>query len=159
MIISVAGLVVNLIGIFVFHHGGEDHCHHGHGHGHSHHGHDHHGHDHHGHGHHDHNHLLPVSSHDISDASSGSTARIMQGVFLHVLADTLGSVGVIISSLLIEQFGWMVADPLCSMMIAALIVLSVIPLMKDTIGVLLQRSPSHLDNVLPSCYRKVSQPT
>ena len=51
--------------------------------------------------------------------------------------------------------GWMVADPLCSMMIAALIVLSVIPLMKDTIGVLLQRSPSHLDNVLPSCYRKV----
>lgn len=48
------------------------------------------------------------------------------------------------------------ADPLCSMMIAALIVLSVIPLMKDTIGVLLQRSPLHLDHVLPSCYRKVS---
>ena len=44
------------------------------------------------------------SSHDTSDASSGSTARIMQGVFLHVLADTLGSVGVIISSILIEQF-------------------------------------------------------
>lgn len=87
---------------------GDDHCHHGHGHshhGHSHHGHSHHGHDHHGHGHHDHNHLLPVSSHDVSDPSSGSTARIMQGVFLHVLADTLGSVGVIISSILIEQFG------------------------------------------------------
>lgn len=82
---------------------GDDHCHHGHGH--SHHGHSHHGHDHHGHGHHDHNHLLPVSSHDVSDPSSGSTARIMQGVFLHVLADTLGSVGVIISSILIEQFG------------------------------------------------------
>ena len=40
-----------------------------------------------------------------SDASSGSTARIMQGMFLHVLADTLGSIGVIISSILIEQFG------------------------------------------------------
>ena len=51
--------------------------------------------------------------------------------------------------------GWMVADPLCSMMISVLIVLSVFPLMKDTVGVLLQRSPSHLDNVLPSCYRKV----
>ena len=51
--------------------------------------------------------------------------------------------------------GWMIADPLCSMMIAALIVMSVYPLMKDTIGVLLQRSPAHLDNVLPSCYRKV----
>ena len=67
---------------------GDDHCHHGHGHGHSHHGHDHHE-----HGHHDHNHLLSLSSHDTSDASSGSIARIMQGVFLHVLADTLGSVG------------------------------------------------------------------
>ena len=27
------------------------------------------------------------------------------GVFLHILADTLGSVGVIISSLLIEKYG------------------------------------------------------
>ena len=133
MIISVAGFVVNLIGIFVFHHGGgnisqfsinliifiqlhfilgDGHCHHGHSHGHGHHhhghdhhGHDHHGHDHHGHSHHDHNHVLPLSSHDTSDPGSGSTALIMQGVFLHVLADTLGSVGVIISSILIQQFG------------------------------------------------------
>ena len=29
----------------------------------------------------------------------------MQGVFLHVLADTLGSVGVIVSTFLMEQFG------------------------------------------------------
>ena len=29
----------------------------------------------------------------------------ISGVFLHILADTLGSVGVIISSLLISQFG------------------------------------------------------
>ena len=57
---------------------------------------------------------------------------------------------------LYSRIGWMVADPLCSIMISVLIVLSVFPLMKDTIGVLLQRSPSHLDNVLPSCYRKVS---
>lgn len=43
------------------------------------------------------------------------------GVFLHILADTLGSVGVIISSLLIYYFGWMIADPLCSMFIAVLV--------------------------------------
>ena len=43
------------------------------------------------------------------------------GVFLHVLADTLGSVGVIISSWLIYQFDWNIADPICSMFIAALI--------------------------------------
>jgi len=43
------------------------------------------------------------------------------GVFLHVLADTLGSVGVIISSALIHQYNWYIADPVCSMFIAALI--------------------------------------
>ena len=43
------------------------------------------------------------------------------GVFLHILADTLGSVGVIISSGLIYFFGWMIADPICSMFIATLI--------------------------------------
>ena len=43
------------------------------------------------------------------------------GIFLHILADTLGSVGVIISSALIHQYGWMLADPICSMFIAVLI--------------------------------------
>lgn len=45
------------------------------------------------------------------------------GVLLHVLADTLGSVGVIISSLIIHQYGWMVADPVCSIFISVLIFL------------------------------------
>jgi zinc transporter 5/7 len=45
----------------------------------------------------------------------------ISGVFLHILADTLGSVGVIISSGLIHQFGWMAADPICSLFIAVLI--------------------------------------
>ena len=42
-------------------------------------------------------------------------------MFLHILADTLGSIGVIVSSLLIRYHGWMVADPICSMLIAGLI--------------------------------------
>ncbi len=49
------------------------------------------------------------------------------GIFLHILADTLGSVGVIISSLLIQSFGWMMADPICSMFIAALIIVRYVP--------------------------------
>lgn len=63
------------------------------------------------------------------------------GVFLHVLADTMGSVGVIVSSLLIENFGWYIADPICSMMIATLIFMSVIPLLKNSAYVLLLRVP------------------
>ncbi|KAJ4965060.1 hypothetical protein NE237_016909 [Protea cynaroides] len=35
----------------------------------------------------------------------------MEGIFLHVLADTMGSVGVIISTLLIKYKGRLIADP------------------------------------------------
>ncbi|KAF9922089.1 putative zinc transporter msc2 [Linnemannia zychae] len=115
LLVSFLGFVVNMIGIFAFNHG---HAHHGHSHGHDHgHGHGH-GHDH-GHGH---------------NAN-------MQGVFLHIMADTLGSVGVIISTLLIDWFGWTGFDPIASMFIAVLIFLSVIPLIKDSAAVLMLEVP------------------
>ena len=53
-------------------------------------------------------------------------------IFLHVLADTLGSVGVIISTLLIRQFNWSGLDPLASILIAILILASTVPLLKTT---------------------------
>jgi zinc transporter 5/7 len=46
--------------------------------------------------------------------------------------DTLGSVGVIISTLLIQFFGWTGFDPIASLFIAVLIAMSVIPLVVDT---------------------------
>ena len=175
-----------LVGIFAFHHGhshgGGGHGHsHGGGHGHSHshdepmsvkvgntyndqinhfnnhsnnHGHSHsdgnsHGHSHSGHGH----------SHQNSDASqqTGGRSQIMDGVFLHILADTLGSVGVIVSAILMHLFGWMVADPICSMFIAILIALSVLGLIKDSVMILMQRQPKELDRQLPQCYQRVAQ--
>ncbi|TDL23724.1 cation efflux protein [Rickenella mellea] len=56
----------------------------------------------------------------------------MRGVFLHVMADTLGSVGVIISTLLIQFYGWTGFDPIASLFIAVLIVASVVPLVIDS---------------------------
>lgn len=150
-LISVLGFIVNLIGIFVFQHGGD----HGHSHGGGSHGHSHdnflssHGHSHDSHGHsHDH--------HGHSHESHDSGNKIFEGIFLHILADTMGSVGVIISSLLIRFFGWHIADPICSMIIAFLISLSVIPLLRDSAGILMQRQPKKLDKKLPDVYRRVS---
>lgn len=163
-LISVLGLLVNLVGIFVFQHGGagaHGHSHdgggHSHGgqHSHSHNGGSHGGH--HSHSHDDHSH----SSHSHSsgghngDRENVSHRQIMQGVFLHIMADTLGSVGVIISALLMSYFGWMIADPICSMFIATLVALSVFPLLRDSIGVLMQRTPRELDGSLPACYQRV----
>lgn len=48
------------------------------------------------------------------------------------MADTLGSVGVIISTILIELYGWTGFDPIASLFIAVLIAGSVIPLVIDT---------------------------
>lgn len=79
----------------------------------------------------------------------------MRGVFLHVLADTLGSVGVIISAILMKMFGWMRADPICSMAIALLIAGSVLPLVRDSAGVLMQRTPSAIERMLPNLYTRV----
>lgn len=145
-VVSVLGLVVNLVGIYAFQHG----------HGHSHGGSSGHGHSHGSHSH-THSHSHGSHSHSHEPELSGSNSQIMKGVFLHILADTLGSVGVIISAILMQMFGWMIADPICSMFIAILIALSVLALIKDNVLILMQRQPIALDHVLPQCYQKVSQ--
>uniref|UniRef100_A0A3Q2FRC5 Zinc transporter n=1 Tax=Cyprinodon variegatus TaxID=28743 RepID=A0A3Q2FRC5_CYPVA len=150
--VSVGGLLVNLVGICAFSHA------HSHGgkscpssdHGHSHHGHSHGEHSHGGHGHSHGGH-----GHSHGSGSRGMNAN-MRGVFLHVLADTLGSVGVIISTILIRQFGWLIADPICSLFIATLIFLSVIPLLKDACEVLLLRTPPEQEKDLNCALEKVT---
>uniref|UniRef100_A0A671XK69 Zinc transporter n=1 Tax=Sparus aurata TaxID=8175 RepID=A0A671XK69_SPAAU len=163
--VSVGGLLVNLVGICAFSHahshGGKscsssDHGHSHHGHSHSEHSHGGHGHSHggHGHGHGGHGH----GGHGHSHGSGGGGMNAnMRGVYLHVLADTLGSVGVIISTILIRQFGWLIADPICSLFIATLIFLSVIPLLKDACEVLLLRTPPENEKDLNSALEKIEK--
>jgi len=81
----------------------------------------------------------------------------MQGVFLHILADTLGSAGVIVSAILMWAFGWFIADPICSIFIAVLIAGSVWSLLGDSVAILMQRSPKQLDHQLADCYQRVMQ--
>jgi zinc transporter 5/7 len=86
----------------------------------------------HSHDHDDHDH----DDHDHDHGHHHGHSHNMQGVFLHVLADTLGSVGVIVSTLLIRWTGWTGWDPLASLFIAALILASVLPLVTDAARVL-----------------------
>lgn len=67
------------------------------------------------------------------------------GVFLHVLADTLGSVFVIISTVMIQYFGWKWVDPLCSLILSVLILGSVTPLLKASMAGLMQNIPPQLE--------------
>ncbi|CAF0817886.1 unnamed protein product [Rotaria sp. Silwood1] len=157
LVVSIAGFAVNMIGIFSFSHahahahggGGGGSCpmsqpsvakeqhHHDHSHSHSHGG----GSDHHDHGH---SHRSNEKSSHHGHSHSLTDNANMKGVFLHVLADTLGSVGVIISSLLIQYFGWYISDPICSLFISVMIFLSVLPLLKDSAMTLLLQTPSDI---------------
>merc|ERR1712072_1305745 len=56
-----------------------------------------------------------------------------------------------------QMFGWMIADPVCSIFIAVLIALSVGSLVADSMSILMQRSPKELDHSLPEAYQKVMQ--
>jgi zinc transporter 5/7 len=93
-------------------------------------------------------------------------ADLLSGVYLHVLADTLGSVSVIvsyeffisspmqyrpsslsshdcsqISSIFVHYWGIMIADPICSFLLSLMIFGSVIPLLKKSAATLLQTTP------------------
>lgn len=155
--VSILGFLVNLVGIYAFQHG-HGHSHGGGGsHGHSHGGGGSHGHSHDDHSSHGHSHNGAVGAGGGADLQlTGGNSQIMRGVYLHILADTLGSVGVIISALLMQMFGWMRADPICSLFIAILIALSVLGLIKESAMVLMQRQPVAVERELPQCYQKVT---
>jgi zinc transporter 5/7 len=65
----------------------------------------------------------------------------VEGIFLHILADALGSVGVIISSVLVKYYNITIADPICSAIISVLIFVSVFPLIRKSTETLLLKSP------------------
>ena len=71
----------------------------------------------------------------------------MRGVFLHILADTLGSIGLIVSSIFVQKFGYNLADPICSVVISLLILSSVLPLLRSSSAILLQGSTLGTDGV------------
>ncbi|EFR01633.1 hypothetical protein MGYG_04635 [Nannizzia gypsea CBS 118893] len=68
----------------------------------------------------------------------------MRGVFLHVLGDALGNIGVIVSALFIwlTNYSWRYyADPAISLLITVIILFSAIPLCKAASRILLQAVP------------------
>ncbi|KAI5850331.1 cation efflux family-domain-containing protein [Morchella snyderi] len=158
MIVSSLGLAVNLVGIMAFDHA---HMHHGHSHSHGHsHEHAHESSHNHAHGHahdddHHHSHaeepVVSPPSHNHSHDSEN-----MHGIFLHILADTLGSFSVVISTLAIQYTGWTGFDPLASVFIAVLIFLSAIPLVKSSASNLLLAVPANTEYTLRETLAGVS---
>ncbi|NOT49617.1 MAG: cation transporter [Acidobacteria bacterium] len=69
----------------------------------------------------------------------------MRGAFLHVVGDLLGSVAAMIAGILILALGWMWADAVGSILISAIIIAGAWRLILDSVNVLLEGTPSHID--------------
>ena len=69
----------------------------------------------------------------------------MKGAYLHVLADALGSVGVLIAALLIAVTGRSIWDPVVSLSISVLIVLSSVRLIRESVNIFMEGVPAHID--------------
>lgn len=69
----------------------------------------------------------------------------IRGAVLHVIGDLLGSVAAIAAAIIILTTGWVMADPILSVLVAVLILRSAWRLVKDSAHVLLQGAPLGLD--------------
>ncbi len=68
-----------------------------------------------------------------------------RGAFLHVIGDLLGSVGAIAAALIMLATGWYLADPLLSAGIGLLILWSSWRLLRESVEVLLEATPTSID--------------
>ena len=68
----------------------------------------------------------------------------VRGAYLHVLGDLLGSLGTIAAAAIIRYAGWPAADPIASLAVTLMIVRGAWLLMRESVDVLLESTPSHI---------------
>ncbi|UCE74073.1 MAG: cation transporter [Methanomassiliicoccales archaeon] len=69
----------------------------------------------------------------------------IRGAYLHVLGDTLSSSAVIVGGVLIIITGNYIIDPILSIIISCFIVYSSLRLLKESVDVLMESTPKHID--------------
>ncbi|PVE12640.1 cation diffusion facilitator family transporter [Streptomyces scopuliridis] len=69
----------------------------------------------------------------------------VRGAYLEVLADTLGSLAVLVSAVVILTTGWQTADPIAGLLIGLMIVPRTVKLLRETLNVLLEAAPKNVD--------------
>ena len=134
LLIAFAGFIVNLFVAWLLHRGGDAHSHIGHDHA----------------SHSNHTHSEDYHSHDtdnhVDTANLIEPAKNlnMQSAYLHVLGDLLGSVAAMIAALAMMWFGWWWADPMVSIMVAALILVSGYRVVKASTHILMEGTPEDI---------------
>lgn len=76
---------------------------------------------------------------------AGGESLNVRAALRHVLADLLGSLGVVVSAVVVLATGWVTADPLVSLVIAGLVLWSAWGVLSESTGILLEAAPAGLD--------------
>jgi cobalt-zinc-cadmium efflux system protein len=76
--------------------------------------------------------------------SRGEATLNSRAALLHVLGDALGSVAAISAGIVIVATGWTPIDPLLSLLVAALILISALRLLREAVHVLMEGVPLHI---------------
>jgi cobalt-zinc-cadmium efflux system protein len=75
----------------------------------------------------------------------GRTSLNLRAANRHVLADLLGSIGVVVAGVIVIATGWAYADPLVSLAIAVLVLGSSWTVLRDSVTILLEGAPEGMD--------------
>jgi len=77
-------------------------------------------------------------------AASSSGNLNTRGAYLHVLGDLLATAGTIVAAILIRFTGWLMADPIASILTTVLIMSGAWRLVRESVDILLESTPAHI---------------
>ena len=82
----------------------------------------------------------------------------VKGAFLHMIADGLVSVAVVIGGIVIYFTGWLLIDPLLSLLIIIIIAISAWGLIKDSFNLSVDGVPNNIDlESVRECYTQLAK--
>ena len=88
--------------------------------------------------------LVNIASFTLLHAGAEENLNI-KGAAIHVLGDLLGSVAAIVAAIIILTTGWMLVDPLLSVLVALLILRSALSLARQSGNILMESTPPNLN--------------
>lgn len=71
-----------------------------------------------------------------------------RAAFIHMAGDALSAAAVVIAGVVVRYTGWLYADPIVSILIAAFILWSAVGILREASDVLMEKAPKELDPVL-----------
>lgn len=82
----------------------------------------------------------------VRNQTSSNKNSTVRAVFLHILGDILSGIAVIITSIIVKfQPTWVIVDPLCIFIFAIIFFLTVFPVIKSCIEILMECTPEDID--------------